>query len=82
MQPQDEARFIHWLLNYVCRSYNNHPKPSGQRLENASRDFLNGIVSALKGKSVAPVYISMELDVWRHITHNKGKASQHKVHVV
>ena len=27
---------------------------------------------------MAPVYISMALDVWRYITHNKGKASQHK----
>ena len=59
-------------------SYLKPPKPDIARLEIASRDFLIGIQACLKGKSLAPASINMDLDVWRFITSNRGMPSQHK----
>jgi hypothetical protein len=54
------------------------PKPDYARLEIASRNFLTGIQACLKGKSMAPAAINMDLDVWRFIMHKKGMPSEHK----
>ena len=53
------------------------PKPARERMEFASRDFLHGVQTFLKGKSMATIYINMELDVWHYITMNKGTPSEH-----
>lgn len=47
-------------------------------MEVASRDFVNGIQTSLKAKSLATVYIRMGLDMWRYITQKRGIASEHK----
>lgn len=62
----------------LCRSYLKPPKPDHVRLEIASRNFLIGVQACLKGKSVAPASINMDLDVWRFLTYNRGIPSEHK----
>ncbi len=63
---------------YIFRGYENPPRPSAQRLHEASRQIYQGILSVLKSKSRNPIYIIMDLDIWRYVSHGKGKASQHK----
>lgn len=70
------------MFDFVFRSYNYPVKPSEQRLMNAGRDFFSAVVSYLKSKTLASIYIDMELDVWRFIMHNKGIPSQHKGHMM
>lgn len=48
----------------------------------ASRDFYPKIISFLMGESFASIHINMELDVWRFVTHGKGKASLHEGHML
>lgn len=63
---------------YGYRGYNNPPKPSDSRLEEASRNFENGILAGLRSKRIAPIYVGMDLDVWRYIVKDKGVPSLHK----
>lgn len=35
-------------------------------------------MKGLKGQSSSPVYVNLELDIWRFVTCGKGKASEHK----
>lgn len=60
------------------RAYDYPPKPDEERLGRACRYFFNGIQSCLKSKSCAPVYVHIELDVWRYITDNEGSECEHK----
>jgi hypothetical protein len=62
----------------MFRSYDHPYKPDEPRLERACRDFVHTVQSGLKSKSYAPIYVHMELDVWRYITHNKGEECEHK----
>lgn len=62
----------------LCRSYDNPPKPSSAKLEEASRNFQSGIVAGLRSVRMAPVYVVMHLDVWRYVTRQKGVPSLHK----
>jgi hypothetical protein len=54
------------------------PSPHRERLQAASRQFFQGIRMHLKSKSIAPIYIHMDLDIWRYITQGKGRESDHK----
>ena len=69
-----------WITLYLYRGYENPPKPCSSRLYEASRQLYHGIIMcSLKSKSSAcPIYINMELDIWRFITNGKGTESQHK----
>ena len=60
------------------RSYQNPPRPSTERLEQASISFYGAVLSHLKGTSHTPFTIPMELDIWRYITSGKGKDTQHR----
>ena len=62
----------------IFRSYNHALNPDEQSMVNAGRKFYSAVVSYLKGKTIAPIYINMELDVWRFIMENKGIPSQYK----
>jgi len=64
--------------NVCYRAFDKPPKPSVIRLHEASRAFYVGIQSSLKSKSIASIYIPMELDVWRYVCHQKGVESKHK----
>ncbi|CAB4025927.1 Hypothetical predicted protein [Paramuricea clavata] len=66
----------------LLRSYEQPLKPDGPKFEQACRDFMNVVQTSLKSKSVSPVYVNMPLDVWRYITLNKGKKSDHKGHML
>ena len=59
------------------RSFKRPPKPSQAKLEEASREFYHGILSALRAKSLSPVYVKMDLDLWRYVSFNRGAESQH-----
>ena len=58
----------------------NYDKPTiiAQRLQEQCRLFCFGVTSALKSQSSSPVYINMDLDVWRFITYGKGTVSEHR----
>lgn len=60
------------------RQYQRPNRPSQPRLEEAARQFYTGTLSALKSSSVSPIYIPMDLDIWRYIVQDKGKDSEHK----
>lgn len=47
-------------------------------MEEAGRHFFAGILSCLKSKALAPIYINFELDLWRYVTYNRGITSNHK----
>lgn len=59
------------------RSFDNPPKPSQAKLEEVCREFYHGILSSLRAKSLSPVYIKMDLDLWRYFSFNRGAESQH-----
>lgn len=59
------------------RSFDNPPKPSQAKLEEACHEFYHGILSSLRAKSLSPVYIKMDLDLWRYFSFNRGAESQH-----
>ena len=63
-----------------CRSYEKPVPPSDEKLQDASRQFATGVLSALKNPSLSPFYVNMQLDVWRYITYKRGTPSQHKGH--
>jgi len=66
---------------YTFRSFILNPaQPSEERLQEAARQFCNGILGALKGKSQVSIYVYMDLDIWRYISHEKGIACEHKGH--
>ena len=60
------------------RGYENPPTPSVQRLHEAGRQFYQGVISGLKSKSTTPVYVSMDLDIWRYVSRGRGELSYHK----
>lgn len=72
----------YFIIYFDCyllhRSYNTPLKPTDAQMEIASRDFVNGIQTSLKGKSFTNIYVNMELDVWRYVTYNRGTPSEHK----
>ena len=37
-------------------------------------------MAALDGKSLAPIYIQMDLDIWRYVSNNKGVNAEHHGH--
>ena len=37
-----------------------------------------GLLSSLKSKSTNPIYIPMDLDIWRYVSHGKGQESNHR----
>ncbi|CAB3980606.1 Hypothetical predicted protein, partial [Paramuricea clavata] len=58
----------------------NYDKPikiSDERLEGACRQFVLGISKGLRSRSAAPMYINMDLDIWRNLTCGKGEVSEH-----
>ena len=59
------------------RSFKSPPKPSEAKLEEGSREFYHGIFSAMRAKSLSPVYVKMDLDLWRYASFNRGAESQH-----
>ncbi|XP_028516755.1 uncharacterized protein LOC110245364 [Exaiptasia diaphana] len=71
---------LSYKLYLLYRSYSNPQKPADERMMVASRDFYCAVVSFLRGKSLAPIYVNLELDVWSFLTYNKGKESQHQGH--
>ena len=64
------------------RGYEQRPKPSEERLQEAAYNFATGILSALKNSSVSPFNVHMYLDVWRYLTRLKETPSQHQRHVL
>ena len=63
---------------HICRNYAFPKNIDDQRLQEASRAFAAGILSALKNQSTSPVYVNLGLDIWRYVTYNEGTASQHR----
>ena len=61
-----------------CRNYENPVKPAKERLYEAGRQFFAGVNTALKGKSRVQVYVHMDGDIWRYVSHNKGQISEHR----
>ena len=53
---------------------------SAERLQAASSNFTCAVHSALRSQSTLPVYADIPLDVWRHITYQKGIPSEHCGH--
>ena len=66
----------------ICRSYDQPPRPDKSGFEQACRNFLHANQSGLKSKSVGPVYVDIDLDVWHYVTRNKGEKSNHKGHTL
>ena len=62
----------------ISRGYEMPPSPQRERLQAASRQYFQGIRMHLQSKSIAPIYIHMDLDIWRYITQGKGRESGHK----
>lgn len=62
----------------ISRGYEMPTSPNPGRLEAASRQFFWGIQKHLLSKSISPIYVNIDLDIWRYITHGKGKESDHK----
>ena len=58
------------------------PTPSNELLQETSRQFVIGVASALKSCSVSPVYVDMQLHVWRYLCRNKGTPSAHHGHLM
>ena len=46
----------------------------------ASLQFSCCVTGALRSKRSAPVYVTIDLDVWRHIVFEKGLTSEHRGH--
>ena len=46
----------------------------------ASLQFSCCVTGALRSKRSAPVYVTIDLDVWRHIVFEKGFTSEHRGH--
>ena len=65
---------------YHFRSYKQPMKVTNERLQEACRQFACGILSALKSPSLSSIYINLEHDIWRYVTFNKGKSSEHRGH--
>lgn len=74
--------FYAYFAYHTFRGYENPPKPSDEKLQEAGHHFAAGILSALKSSSVSPFYVNMKLDVWRFLTYQKGTASEHRRHVL
>ncbi|CAB4015417.1 Hypothetical predicted protein [Paramuricea clavata] len=66
----------------LLRSYDQPSRPDKTRFEQSCRNFLHAIQSGLKSKSTAIIYVDMDLDVWRYITCNQGRKSNHKGHIL
>lgn len=62
------------------RNYERPKRPSEERLCEAGRQFYAGTMGALKGKSLASIYVQVDLDIWRYVSCNKGTNSQHHGH--
>ena len=75
---KDRARAVSviwdlFIIVTICssvyfRGYENPPTPSVLRLHEAGRQFYQGVISGLKSKSTTPVYVSMDLDIWRYVS--------------
>lgn len=46
----------------------------------ASSQFACGVTSALRSRRSAPVYVTIDLDVWRYVVFRKGVPSEHRGH--
>jgi hypothetical protein len=59
-----------WYLSIyiVGRGYENPPKPSVSRLDQAAKAFCCNILSMLRSKSLATGQIEIDHDVWRYVT--------------
>lgn len=51
-----------------------------ERLQVASLQFTCAITSALRSRRSAPVYATIDLDVWRYVVFSKGVTSEHRGH--
>lgn len=65
---------------FIYRSYENPGKISDERLTESSRHFATGILSGLKSGTNAPIYVLMDLDIWRYVTFRNGIPSEHRAH--
>ena len=63
----------------IYRNY-NIPKIGEERLQEACRQFCFGVASAIKSPSSSPLYVNVDLDIWRYVTFRKGVASEHRGH--
>lgn len=77
LNPLDLYIYLHIC---ICRNFEKPARPSDERLHHASREFYAGIITNLKGKSQAPFYVSIEMDMWRYVSFNKGIISNHRGH--
>ena len=66
-----ELELLNLSLKPECHAYLQ------AKLEEASREFYHGILSSLRAKSLSPVYVKMDLDLWRYVSFNRGAESQH-----
>ena len=63
----------------IYRKY-NIPKIGEERLQEACRQFCSGVASAIKSPSSSPLYVNVDLDIWRYVTFGNGVASEHRGH--
>ena len=70
------------LNNSNCSFVRNYENPpiSDERLQVASLQFSCGVTSALKSQQSTPVYVNIDLDVWRNVVFGKGVSSEHHGH--
>ena len=65
------------LTPSLLECYDN-PPVNEKRLQKASAQFAAGVVNGLKSGSFSPFNLNIDLDIWRHITYQKGKPCNHK----
>lgn len=65
--------FFCFLL--ICRSY-DVPQVTDEMLQVTSKQFACGVIYGLCSQWSAPVYVSIDSDVWRYIVSGKGIPSE------
>ena len=78
-QTQTIYIYIYYLCFLICRNYED-PPITNDRLQVPSLQFSCGITGALWSNRSVPVYVTIDLDVWRRIVFEKGVTSEHCVH--
>ena len=53
---------------------------TNERVQQASPTFACAVTTALRSQRFAPLYASIDLDVWRYVVFGKGTPSQHRGH--
>lgn len=61
---------------FICRTHDKPARPCNERLQMADSNFYSAILIYLKGNNFATFYASIEIDIWRYISYDKGKGCE------